>query len=712
MKQAAIALSLVAVLAGMAQGSSFPIAEPRIGLPPGYRWNVHAAASDEQFLLVWHDDRATHGPRAYAARMSRTGAVLDPVGLPLDEPVYGFDRFILSAASDGRDFLVAVQKSNVLQFIKVTRDGAVQKAPAPGFPVRGWGQLVWLGDAYAFFFNAPQGDHALMGGGRVAIIDRDGRVLIEPQVLIESAHLILHLTLAASPAGAVLVWTDGVDVYAEPVDVRSIRNATLRRRAAPPPVHAARNTSRLVAASSPSRHFLAWTEGSNLIGRVLDAHGAPVGPRFVINGAVADTPDVVWNGSRFVVIYNAFVEGDRRLFVAEYDEGGALLSTPLRQKVNAADPQGAAVNGDTVVAWVPADIDGSREESVRADILSGSRFLFPANGILVSQSLPYAFEPEAVWRGDHYLAVWNESGPYSRGVAGRFDAQGRPLDGPGRVLDGGDLPRLASDGRGALVVWTDRTGTLHVAHIAHGGAFTERTIPTNDHGTAGVTWTGEEYALCTGGTMATVSRDGAILKTARAEVESYNCEIVWTGSQYVRFWSVTEFCFPFCRPPGRIFAQAYSRNLNPVGSPVEIAGPDVITGSLHNFRVAVAGDRTLVVWRTWNGVLRGARILRSGVVLDPRDGFEIGPAARLTEVFAEGEDWIVGSGPYAWRVSANGVVQPRVVRYPFVPLLAQAITVRGGPAPLVIHQTQPGGSEQVARLVGRYVIPKQRTVRR
>ena len=78
--------------------------------------------------------------------------------------------------------------------------------------------------------------------------------------------------------------------------------------------------------------------------------------------------------------------------------------------------------------------------------------------------------------------------------------------------------------------------------------------------------------------------------------------------------------------------QAYSRNLFPIGAPVTLAGTNVDEQVHAVIRVATAGDRTLVVWRTTGGMLRGARIAHPGTILDPLNGFEIGPAATLTGI--------------------------------------------------------------------------------
>jgi len=715
MRFAGFLLSLVLTL--QVGGAPFPIAGPRVGDAPGVRASVRVAASDEQYLLVWQDSRGIPlGRRAWAARMTRTGDVVDPTGLPLDEgtAVPSLAPVSHSVASDGRDFLVATQRADVLRFVRVTREGTTEAAPVPGFAARS-GHLVWIGDAYAFFFDAPLGEKTVMNGARVAILDREGRILVQPRVVV-SANSAIAATVTTSPDNSrtLLVWTDGSDarVYAAAVNLSALRAGTLRVKATPLAERASPPVYRLAVGSSPSRHFLAWSEGNELRGRLLDGNAAAAGEKFTIAQDVAQTLSVTWNGSRFVVAYSVVAKGGRRLMVAEYDETGTLRSTPLREATYGAEPQVASLQGDVLVAWTSAEPDGRSKYEIRADILSGSQFLRPAAGILVSRSLPQYLYPDAVWRGDHYLAVWTERSSRLHASMGRFDAQGRLLDGPGQLLGDGLLAAVATDGHDALVA-VAAAPKLRLVHVGHDGRMTERTVETPSFGLTDVLWTGDGYAFCSGALIGTANADGTIRKVVQRAVTSDDCNLQRVGNDYALLWSVRELCFPFCYRPTFVRAQSYSRNLSPLGSPATLAGPDIDENSFPLFRAAPAGDRTLVVWRTIDGMLRGTRISSAGVLLDPRDGFPIGMAATLTDVHADGEGWVVGSGPYAWTVTRSGTVSERVTKYPFVPELREAFTVIGGPAPLVIHQTEPGGAEQVERLVGQFVIPrKQRASRR
>lgn len=695
-----LACALLVCAAAHAATGPFPIAEPRIGEAPGRRLRVRAAAGDGQFLLVWQDTRSDVR-RTFAARMTRDGAVLDPTGLPLEDAPEDAD-FLHAVASDGRDFLIAINRFGGLRLVKVTHDGVVVPVPAPGFTGASDGNLVWLGDAYAYFFN-----------GRLAVLDRDGRVLLTPRVAVTASTSVYELSFSISTDGTngLLRWVDAFDgrVYAAPVTTAQVRNGTLRVTSTPLPERTNTPSYGLAAAASASRHLLVWTEDRTLRGRILTAGGAPAGERFVIAENVAQTATVSWNGSRFVVAYAVFDAVGRALHVAEYDENGTLLATPLRPPTWGSDPQVASLAGDTVVAWHPSQTTGTRKEEVRADILRAGLYLRPAEGIVVTRSLPIHMLPGAVWRGDHYLVVWAEVAMGTGTAVGRLDAQGRPLDGAGRLFPNSFYPAVATDGNGALVAVTGNG--LNLLHVSRDGVITPRRIET-EAGIPDVTWTGQQYAFCSANIIGTATADGAVARTAPRERPANDCAIEWTGTQYLLFWTESEFCFPICRPPTTVRVQAYSRNLFPIGAPVTLAGTNVDEQVHAVIRVATAGDRTLVVWRTTGGMLRGARIAHPGTILDPLNGFEIGPAATLTGLHVEGENWVAGSGPYTWTVGREGHVSGRLTRYPFISERAEAVTVRDGPSPLVIYQTEPGGSEQVRRLFGRFDVPRKRPTAR
>src|SRR5205809_3080543 len=66
-----------------------PISDVVYGSAPGYRDYPHIASDGENFLIVWHDERALPAV-VYAARVNRDGEPLDPTGLRI--PIFTNQR--------------------------------------------------------------------------------------------------------------------------------------------------------------------------------------------------------------------------------------------------------------------------------------------------------------------------------------------------------------------------------------------------------------------------------------------------------------------------------------------------------------------------------------------------------------------------------------------------------------------------------------------
>ncbi|HUR82788.1 MAG TPA: hypothetical protein VM733_18660 [Thermoanaerobaculia bacterium] len=260
--------------------------------------------------------------------MTRDGSVVDPTGIPLDAGgVRERETGFLSVASDGRDFLVAIERSGATDFVKVTREGAIATAPASTFPSWYGGKLIWLGDAYAYFFD-----------GQYAIIDRDGRVLAGARALVTSPVPVrdASYTVGSDGTTGLLSWIDPNDggVYASVMEVAQVRSGSAHVNTKPAAGRNDGQTVGLSVASSGSRFFLVWSESATLLARLLDRNGLAIGEKFTVGRGI--DPTVAWNGSRFVVAYSKLGDPNDVLAVSEYSEDGTLVATPLRPGRSAA----------------------------------------------------------------------------------------------------------------------------------------------------------------------------------------------------------------------------------------------------------------------------------------------------------------------------------------------------------------------------------------
>ena len=130
-------------------------------------------------------------------------------------------------------------------------------------------------------------------------------------------------------------------------------------------------------------------------------------------------------------------------------------------------------------------------------------------------------------------------------------------------------------------------------------------------------------------------------------------------------------------------------------------------------RIAARNGEVLVVWGTTvdSYEVYGARIV-NGINLDGPTGFRIG-AGTPTSLHATASGYLVlEQGGYGWTVHGRTSTDRHKV-FAFVPELAQADLVQGGPKPLDVYRAWPTGSEQVPQVWARYRIetPRRRAVR-
>ncbi|HEX2833021.1 MAG TPA: hypothetical protein VHW00_08400 [Thermoanaerobaculia bacterium] len=712
----ALRLAVLLVFAlSTAAAQTFPIAPPRVGPAPYQRNHPEVAASSEQFLVVWHDGREQwrNGEgRAFAARVSRAGGLLDPTGLPIGEavPFHGASS-VLSVASNGIDFLVATRRgADGVQLTKVTRDGVVQNAPA--LPVTAfYANLVSLGDGYALFYNenlsispAP----TVSTRGKVVIVDRDGRVVTASVDVVASSGQVWDLTAAMSADGTsmLMVWKDTADgrVHARTISPAALRAGSVSVTSEIEPTPANPQARGVSIVSGGDRYFVTWIQGTEYRGRVISSGGSAIGSVIIV--ATDQQPmeiEASWNGARFVAAYSGVAEQFKRyLRVSEFTPNGvrAFDATPNLQVSTqlAID----AIGGDSLIAWEGWGDSQLDRDKIRADIYDSSfTFKLGANPLLVSRAAATRSEPVAVWRGSHFFAAWREQSDVSRVAVARFAPTGPSLDGAGILLGGADAhsPSLATDGHDALVGWAQPDGG-YVAHVSASGILTPRQISTNNSvSNVDVVFNGEDYAACAAGTLVRLGTDGTTKQIS--SVPQFNggeCHLAWSGQQYVLSWTTTDICFPICFPPTGLWAQAVSKDLTPLGGAVRLAYPDVTSEP----RLAVAGDRTLIVWREGFEApytLKAKRITALGTILDSA-ALTVGEASKISDVYAEGENFVVVSGPYAWTVARNGDVGARQTRFPFVPLNADAGYV-AAPVPFLIFQAPDAGF--TPQLYGRFL---------
>lgn len=331
----------------------------------------------------------------------------------------------------------------------------------------------------------------------------------------------------------------------------------------------------------------------------------------------------------------------------------------------------------------------------------------------------------AVWRGDHYLAAWYEMTDVGRAVMGRITPAGQLLDGSGVDLGPASTsPRMASDGRNAVVTW-NQGSVFRIAFVTHNG----RVAAARDLSAAFsfqpvVHWNGTQYLVVfpwrvAGSTWLAgmrVSAEGVFLDTEPVLILDRPvtpAAIAWDGTEYALAWvEWPGACTRTCRVA--FWSISFGPRFLPFGFASKAATVEVETGAapLSQAAQVAAGEAGfLLVWPQFNpSSLRGLRVSARGIPLDPIAGFEIAAGSGVaSSLMRSGDGWTVIRGSETWNIARDGRMTSRTA-YPFVPAGSTMSIALGGPAPLVIFRT-PTESGSIVR--ARFIPPaRQRAVRR
>lgn len=482
------------------------------------------AAGDTHLLVVWQDGRSGERDEVYAARLARTGEVLDPLGAAVSSSPYG--GCCPAVAFDGTSFAVVWQdwrwgESGDIYAARVSEAGtvldpsgiAVSRAEsdqdAPSVARAGFGVFaVWQDgrsgsscDIYAARLNAEGVVQDTSGIMLTAVVNEQW-----------------FPAVASDGSDFFVVWQDargrGYDIYGarvtqagivlDPAGICVCGTASLQHDPA--------------LAFDGENYLVVW-EDSRTGGR-NDIYGTRVTkagvvldmPGIAICTAPSDQwePVAVFGDSTFLVVWHEYRNGPGSdIYGARVTKTGTVLDPSGIPICIAARPQryaAAAFDGTNyLVVWQHEgenyDIHGTR-------VTTGGRVLDPS-GFAVCTADDEQRYPVVAFDGTNYFVAWSDRrNGSSYGIYGaRVDKMGAVLDSAGIVLCSTDCdpwyPALEFDGAGHLAVWTHRrTGSpsdICGARVTLGGSVIEA-FPV-------VTQEGNQWS----GTLGTANRTQTLL---------------------------------------------------------------------------------------------------------------------------------------------------------------------------------------------------------
>ncbi|MEO0127730.1 MAG: FlgD immunoglobulin-like domain containing protein [candidate division WOR-3 bacterium] len=579
-----------------------------ISSAPSNQKDPAIAFDGNNYLVVWADDRnqSSSYTDIYCARVSTTGTVLDPNGIPISTAAS--NQVSPAVAFDGTNYLVVwadYRNGNNpdIYGARITPEGTV--LDPDGIPVA---TSIYSEDNPAIAFDGMNylviwqvniaGDWNIYG----TRIDQNGNVLNPNGFAIsEETNHQWYPAVAFDGTNYLVVWSD-------------------RRNSAYDQIYGARVTQS---------------------GGVLDPNGIPIATSATYGQYF---PALAFDGVNYFVVWDDYRSSSHNIMGARVTPGGIVLDPNGRYVSNAARDQlypAITFGGENYFAtW--DDYRSNSDFDIYGARVDPSGNCLDYNGIIIVTSINYQYTPNVAFDGTNYLVVWEDS----RGIA-YSNIKGARVSQSGIVLDPGTIsittatndqisPAVAFDGTNYLVVWGDQrngvwdiygtrvsqSGTvLNPAGIAISTAANYQEYPAVafDDTNYLVVWQdkrgGTYYDIY--GTRVTPS--GTVLNPSGIGISTAGNDqlapsVAFDGTNYLVVWED-------CRNNSTI-PDIYCTRVNRSGTVLNPAGIAVSTAASHQYtpKVAFGGTNYLVVWadnRNGNWDIYGARVTPTGTVLDP-----------------------------------------------------------------------------------------------
>jgi len=364
------------------------------------------------YLVAWADYSAG-SLRIWGARITPTGAVLDPLGIPIS---LGPNEYGPSVAFDGTNFLVTWYDSATIRAARVTATGLVLDVPPIDVTSGRYPAAGFDGQDFLLVFNRGTDIY----GSRVA---PDGGVL-DPSGFPVSAGSWseYYPSVACTPSSCAGVWLDGRDAGAG---------------------------------------YLVYGARIDQSGAVIDDAGVP------FMGSDSYRPAIAFNGTNYLIASDTRVTGQAPNVYGTLASpsaftpvtpGGGLFSTAVAAQY---DPRVASDGTDYLLVWSDERNVATTGQDIFAARVSRDAGLLDPSGFAVSTAPGRQLIPTAAFTGSDYLVAWLDyrdggSAPAIWGArvsqAGAvLDPNGFPITTPGQL----GSPQVAALDGGALVVWED-----------------------------------------------------------------------------------------------------------------------------------------------------------------------------------------------------------------------------------------------------------------
>ncbi len=449
MKPRFFSLIATLLLAGptFARLGEVPVSDVTYGAAPYYQCCPSAASDGENFLVVWHDERA-YPYVLYATRVNRNGAPLDPTGIRI--PVWSYGAQVVFA---GDVYVIVIPFGRSVAIARITRDGLLVDGPrvvAENVPIDGF--------------------TAASNGSRIVLAWRDRLYVLSAEG--ELLERDIPLPVPASPSWAPLVASNGSGfllAFWHSYGMPAVQALPLDGRGHPSgAINTITTNGNGMAIASDGRDYVVIYSNINtqaVESRFVSADAKTIGQPFMIPGLTFGAAEVrfAWSGANYIAISRATALNPQSCCptatsATRLDAEGRPLDSSMSPVATAFQFGGLAVasNGrDVILAWSGRRLFEDIDDIYALNVSTSSGA--DASGTLISRSATPQQSPAIAFSGRNYLVVWQEG---RNAVFNRLAADGRPLDGSGIRLPSTApirLPRVVFDGENYVVAWIDQT---------------------------------------------------------------------------------------------------------------------------------------------------------------------------------------------------------------------------------------------------------------
>jgi hypothetical protein len=618
------------------------------------------------YLAVWQDSRCFPQHDVFCARIDSQGFILDPAGIHVATVTYdhlqAYCNGTPAVAFNGNEYLIVYQdrrnsSETDIYGTRVTVTGTI--LDPDGIPIStalAYQRHPCVASNGAGFFIIWQDERSGSTDIYGSRMDQNGLVLDPGGIEICNAeHSQTFPRVASNGTDYFAVWQDARDTTTNQYDIYGARIDTGGNLLDTNGIAIYSGNAPQLAPSvsyGNSDYFIVWEDQRsealgivgarvNTAGTVLDTSGIP------ISGMPSQPewqPSVTFNSDHYFIAWMDDRNGTYPdIYGARVDTSGMVLDT-----LNIAISLTPGVKGKPAIAsdgsscfsiWeddrdYPAgDIYGSRIDS--------SGVVLDPQGIDITTAATFHDNGGVASGGDNYLIAWGDlrNGLYSSDIYGaRVDASGNILDSPSFMLCtapfGQYSPLIAYDGTNYCAVWTHNIGGAWAVkgtrvstggvvldpsfiNISSGGNAMSPKIASSGNGflTAWVdyrnSYTSPDIYAARIGTAGNVLDPAGIAVSTLASLE-YMPSVGYGAPYYLLAWDDT-------RGGDR---DIYCARLDSSGAVIDPSGIAVSTAdsSQNNSAVAFDGYNYLIVWqddRNGSYDIYGSRVGLNGVVQDP-----------------------------------------------------------------------------------------------